>query len=112
MVSIESGMEITITLINYEKDGYELKQFQSTLSQGWTVRLKSREYYFNSAVSWPKITSESSARFLILMDLFDVAGCCYFPKEAEKKKAIVGFLNSKVARLFFRHSITYFKLRN
>jgi len=88
-------------LINYEKDGYELKQFQSTLSQGWTVRLKSREYYFNSAVSWPKITSGSfSARFYPDGFIFDVAGCCYFPKEAEKKKAIVGFLNSKVARLF------------
>ena len=44
-------------LINYQNDGKELKEFQSTLSQGWTVRLKSREYYFLPAVSWPKISS-------------------------------------------------------
>ena len=84
-------------LINYQNDGQELKEFQSTLNQGWTVRLKSREYYFNESVSWPKISSaEFSARYYPNGFIFDVAGCCYFPKHLGSKKAVVAFLNSSV----------------
>ncbi|MER2625204.1 MAG: BREX-1 system adenine-specific DNA-methyltransferase PglX, partial [Accumulibacter sp.] len=84
-------------LINYQCDGQELKQFQSTLNQGWTVRLKSREYYFGESVSWPKISSGSfSARYYPNGFIFDVAGCCYFPKHHGSKKAVVAFLNSNV----------------
>jgi len=39
-------------IINYENDGYDLKEFQSTLNQGWTARLKSREYYFKNTVDF------------------------------------------------------------
>lgn len=88
-------------IINYENDGYELKEFQSTLNQGWTVRLKSREYYFKAAVSWPKISSGSfSARYYPKGFIFDVAGCCYFPEDEFLKKVIVAFLNSNVTKKF------------
>ena len=88
-------------VINYENDGYELKEFQSTLNQGWTVRLKSREYYFCSSVSWPKISSGAlSARYYPQGFIFDVAGCCYFPNGDLSKKIIVAFLNSKLAKSF------------
>jgi len=89
------------TIINYENDGFELKKFQSTLNQGWTVRLKSRNYYFKSAVSWPKISSGSfSVRYYPQGFIFDVAGCCYFPDNEDLKEYIVGFLNSNVAKKF------------
>jgi hypothetical protein len=88
-------------LINYENDGYELKKFQSTLNQGWTVRLKSREYYFHPSVSWSKISSGSfSARYYPNGFIFDVAGCCYFPTEERLSKQIIAFLNSQVAQKF------------
>lgn len=90
-------------IINYEKDGYELKEFQSTLNQGWTVRLKSREYYFKPSVSWPKITSGFfSARYYPAGFIFDVAGCCYFPYVEDKSKTVVSYLNSNVAKTFLQ----------
>lgn len=90
-------------LINYENDGRELKEFQSTLNQGWTVRLKSREYYFKESVSWPKISSgRFSARYYPSGFIFDVAGCCFFPENEIDSKRFVAYLNSKVASDFLR----------
>ena len=43
-------------VINYKNDGEELKTFQSTLNQGWTARLKSRDYYFKKTLRWSKIS--------------------------------------------------------
>lgn len=85
-------------IINYAHDGQELKEFQSTLNQGWTVRLKSREYYFKPSVSWPKISSALfSARYYPAGFIFDVAGCCYFPYKPLLEESFVSFLNSKVS---------------
>jgi hypothetical protein len=91
-------------LINYENDGKELKDFQSTLSQGWTVRLKSREYYFKESVSWPKIASFGTfaARYYPAGFIFDVAGCCFFPTNMGSQKSVVAFLNSNVAEVFLK----------
>ena len=90
-------------LVNYENDGQELKEFQSTLNQGWTVRLKSREYYFKPAVSWPKISSALfSARLYPSGFIFDVAGCCYFPYEGIDERLVVAYLNSSVVLSFLR----------
>ena len=62
-------------VVNYEDDGFELKEFQSTLNQGWNVRLKSREYYFRDAVSWTDITTVGlSARYYNNGSIFDVSG--------------------------------------
>lgn len=86
-------------IINYGDDGRELKEFQSTLNQGWTARLKSRDYYFKSSTSWPKISSGLfSARYYPEGFIFDVAGCCYYPYNESDKKFFVAFLNSTVAK--------------
>lgn len=86
-------------VINYENDGYELKEYQSNLNQGWTVRLKSREYYFKETLSWSKISSgEFSVRFYPQGFIFDVAGCCYFVYEKSKQPIILAFLNSSVSK--------------
>jgi type II restriction/modification system DNA methylase subunit YeeA len=91
-------------LINYQNDGKELKDFQSTLSQGWTVRLKSREYYFKESVSWPKISAfgSFSVRYYPKGFIFDVAGCSFFPNIEGAQKSVVAFLNSNVAEVFLQ----------
>jgi len=88
-------------VINYQNDGKELKEFQSTLNQGWTVRLKSREYYFKESVSWPKISSPEtfSARYYPSGFIFDVAGCCYFPEDVSLQKSVVALLNSNAVKV-------------
>lgn len=88
-------------IINYENDGLELKEFQSTLNQGWTARLKSRDYYFKSSVSWTKISSSLfSARYYQEGFIFDVAGCCFFPYDKSEYKTIISYLNSVVSKTF------------
>lgn len=96
-------------VINYGLDGSELKEFQSTLNQGWTARLKSREYYFKRTLSWSKITAGSfSVRLYPDGFIFDVAGCCYFTNNEETK--ILALLNSKVVTKileFFSPTLNY-----
>jgi len=98
-------------IINYENDGEELKKFQSNLNQGWTARLKSREYYFKPTISWTKISSgDFSVRFFPKGFIFDVAGCCYFPYLEEDYNKVLAYLNSTVAKKileFFSPTINY-----
>jgi len=67
-------------LVNWWHNGFELKEFQSTLNQGWHVRLKSREYYFKPSITW---TFVSSAFFGVRYSpegfIFDVGGSSAFP---------------------------------
>ena len=69
-------------LVNWWKNGSQLKEFQSTLNQGWHVRLKSREYYFKPSITW---TFVSSAYFGVRSSqpgfIFDVGGSSAFPDE-------------------------------
>lgn len=66
-------------VVNWENDGYEMKEYTSTLPQGMNVRLKSREYYFKECYSWSKISmSDVSFRYYPDGFAFDVAGCCVF----------------------------------
>ena len=98
-------------IINYGEDGKDLKEFQSTLNQGWTARLKSREYYFKPSLSWSKISvGDFSVRLYPEGFIFDVAGCCYFPSDEDETKKILGFLNTKVVREllhFFSPTLNY-----
>jgi hypothetical protein len=87
-------------VINYGNDGFELKEFQSTLNQGWTARLKSREFYFKPSLSWSKIAYDFSCRLYPKGYIFDVAGCSYFPISENENLLILGYLNSKVASFF------------
>jgi hypothetical protein len=66
-------------VVNWENDGFEMKQYTATLSQGMNVRLKSREYYFKECYSWSKISGGNiSFRYYPVGFAFDVAGCCVF----------------------------------
>jgi hypothetical protein len=87
-------------VINYGNNGYELKEFQSTLNQGWTARLKSREFYFKPSLSWSKIAYDFSCRLFPTGFIFDVAGCSYFPDNDFENELILGYLNSNVSSYF------------
>ena len=85
-------------VVNYEDDGFELKEFQSTLNQGWNVRLKSREYYFRDAVSWTDITTVGlSARYYNNGSIFDVSGHSSFFNNEEEMLGVLGLLNIKLS---------------
>lgn len=84
-------------IVNYENDGEELKEFQSTLNQGWNVRLKSRDYYFKESLTW---TATSSSYFGIRHSdngfIFDVKGSSCFTTE-KMHYVLLGLLSSLVS---------------
>ena len=89
-------------LVNWWKNGKELKDFQSTLNQGWHVRLKSREYYFQQSITWSFISSAYfGVRYSDPGFIFDVAGSSVFPEEKEIPYYL-GYLCSKLASYFLQ----------
>jgi len=89
-------------LVNWWHNGFELKEFQSTLNQGWHVRLKSREYYFKPSITW---TFVSSAFFGVRYSpegfIFDVGGSSAFPS-GEYLYLYTAYLCSKITYEFLQ----------
>lgn len=78
-------------LINWENDGYELRNFKGSV-------IRSPQYYFKEGISWCKITSSNfSMRYIPNGFLFDVAGCTLFTSK-EDIYYYLGFMNSNVNR--------------
>lgn len=86
-------------LINYEKDGFEVKKYAKSLYKSVTRTIKSISEYFKPCISWSKISSGAIAfRYYPKGFIFDVAGCCIFYKEYPDMLYDFGFLNSVVSK--------------
>jgi Eco57I restriction endonuclease. len=86
-------------VINYENDGYEIKEYASSLYKSPTRTIKSISEYFKPCISWSKISSGSIAfRYYPKGFIFDVAGCCIFYKDMQMMFFDCGFLNSSVSQ--------------
>ena len=82
-------------VVNWENDGYEMKQFTSKLPQGMNVRLKSREYYFKEGLTWSTLTSgDLSVRYSPRGYIFDIKGSKGFAIDESELKYSMGLLNS------------------
>jgi len=89
-------------VVNWWHDGKELKEFQSTLNQGWHVRLKSREFYFKPSINWSFVSSAYfGVRYSFSGFIFDVGGSSTFPVEKDMF-FFVGYLCSKMAFSFMQ----------
>jgi len=87
-------------VVNWEHDGFEMKQFTSTLPQGTHVRLKSREYYCLPCITYSALSSgDFGCRISDSGYLFDTKGSCIFGS-SQDLSIYSGFLNSKVAKTF------------
>lgn len=85
-------------IINYENDGYEVKEYATELYKTPSRTIKSMSEYFKSCISWSKISSGNIAfRYYPNGFIFDVAGCCVFYKDEDTMYYTFGFLNSKIA---------------
>ena len=85
-------------VINYENDGYEVKENAKLLYNSVTRTIKSISEYFKPSLSWSKISSgKISFRYYPYGFIFDVAGCCIFYKDEKMMLYQNGFLNSNVA---------------
>ncbi len=85
-------------VINYENDGFEVKEYAKSLYNSVTRTIKSISEYFKPSISWSKISSGSIAfRYYPNGFIFDVAGCCIFYSDEKKMFYQNAFLNTKVA---------------
>ncbi|MEG2610151.1 MAG: BREX-1 system adenine-specific DNA-methyltransferase PglX, partial [Bacilli bacterium] len=86
------------TLVNWQFDGKEVKDYAAKLYKSYTRTIKNIGYYLRECISWGMITSSDiSVRYYDSGYIFDIAGCCLF---AEHKNLIylLAFLNTKIAR--------------
>ena len=82
-------------IVMYENDGAQMKEYTSRLPQGTWVRLKSREYYFKSSLTWSFISSSHfGVRYSPQGAIFDVAGSSLF---GDDLMYVLGFLCTKTA---------------
>ena len=85
-------------IVNYQNDGQEMKEFQNTLNQGWTARIKSREYYFHECLSWSMIASGVlGIRYYPHGTISNIAGPCIF--DLSNIYYFLGLLNTKIVKL-------------
>ncbi|RZK21907.1 MAG: BREX-1 system adenine-specific DNA-methyltransferase PglX, partial [Flavobacterium sp.] len=88
------------TVVNWENDGFEIREYTSRLPQGSDVRLKSKEYYFKESVTWSSISTNSFAvRYSPKGFIFDVGGSSLFPGE-KYISFYVSLLCSNLANFF------------
>ena len=86
-------------VVNFENDGAAMKKYQSKLNQGWTVRIKSREYYFKESISWGLIGAGTTTfREYPNGFIFDVSAITFYP--IREKVQLLAYLNSKVCAMF------------
>lgn len=89
-------------VINYENDGFEVKQYASHLYKTFSRTIKSISEYFKPCISWSKVTSADIAfRYYPKGFVFDVAGCCIFYKSNDSMNYDFALLNSVVAKNIF-----------
>ncbi|WHY83728.1 BREX-1 system adenine-specific DNA-methyltransferase PglX [Siminovitchia fortis] len=82
-------------VINWEKDGKEIKSAENSGFQG-------RSMYFKGVISWSKVTSRGiSIRYLPTNVLFD-SGSPSFKSNSDIEYYVMGFLNSVVSYYFLK----------
>uniref|UniRef100_A0A7C4EYT0 site-specific DNA-methyltransferase (adenine-specific) n=1 Tax=Desulfomonile tiedjei TaxID=2358 RepID=A0A7C4EYT0_9BACT len=83
-------------VVNWEKDGKEIKKFADPVTGKTYSRPQNTDYYFRRGVTWTDLTSgRFSARLSPGGFIFDVSGSCCFPEDIE---LILGLMNSTFAQ--------------
>lgn len=83
-------------LINWRKDGKELKEWASYLYKSWSRIIKNVDLYYKEGATYSFLTiSNLSVRFLPIGFIFDVAGSTIYPQKIDNI-VLIGLLNSKL----------------
>lgn len=87
-------------LINWDKDGDELKKFATYKNGGkhWSRFLKSLDCFYHEGITWSKITSGTfCVRYMPDGFIMESAACAIMP-EHKDLGYLIGLMNSKVAQ--------------
>lgn len=90
-------------LVNWENDGYEIKQLATELYKCMTRTIKNIQFYFQEGITWSTLSSGNfSARYCTNGFLFDTKGSTCFFDNKDMIPYSIAFLNSKVATMLLK----------
>lgn len=90
-------------VVNWENDGYEILNFKDETSGRIRSHNYNGEYIKKNGISWGAFSSiGASFRRSYKNTLFDSKGSMAFPNDDNLLNYILGFLNSKVAKQYFK----------
>lgn len=92
-------------VVNWEKDGYEVKEYAASLYKSYTRTIKSISCYFNKGATWNAITGSGqlSVRYFGYGYIFSNAGMAAFEENSKFSiEMLIGYLNSKVTYTFLQ----------
>lgn len=87
-------------VLNYENDGYEVKEYASQLYGSYSRTVKNISFFFKESITWSDISGTNfAARYSGSGFIFDVKGSSAFPK-TQDLNIILGLMNSKILNYF------------
>lgn len=84
-----------IKIINWENDGFEIKEYASKLYKSYTRTIKNIPLYFRSGITWNSLAKELGCRIVPNGFIFETKGSMMFPDE-KNILYLLGLTNSKV----------------
>lgn len=87
-------------IINWENDGKEVKEYAAKLYKSYSRTIKNEDFFFEKCLTYTFISEDMGVRYCPNGFIFDVAGSSVFFEDNEKINVILGFLCSKVAKMF------------
>ena len=83
-------------IVNWEKDGFELKDFKNSV-------IRNPSYYFKEALTWSTISSsDCSFRYSPIGNIFETKGSNYFVKDYKNFYYLFGLLNTKIVNYLLK----------
>lgn len=90
-------------VVNWENDGYEVKQYAGGLYKSFTRTIKNINYYFRKGITWSSISSGApSFRYFDVGYIFSNSGQCVFTDSDNKLKYILALNNSNVTEYILK----------
>ena len=88
-----------IFLINWENDGYEVKEYAAQVAGSYSKNITAIDAYFKECLSWPQISiSHPSFRYIPNGYIFASAGPSLFANNKDQKWYFLALLNSCVTQ--------------
>lgn len=88
-------------IINWENDGFEIKEYAKKLYKSFTRTIKNIPLYFKPGITWNSLAKELGCRIVPDGFIFETKGSMMFPEE-KNILYILGLTNSKIINIVAR----------
>lgn len=88
-------------IINWENDGFEVKEYAKKLYKSFTRTIKNIPLYFKPGITWNSLAKELGCRIVPNGFIFETKGSMMFPEE-KNILYILGLTNSKIINIVAR----------